>query len=256
MVSEFDTFLDNVVDCKRSHFNCLQNEDKICEKSFGRCVGKYPMVTNSTMRSLGVKDDHLLYRLIPDKWKNGISNAKNAIKNVIGKGKQKLVDMIKKGRVKIKEIIEKIETKIPDIIETIKTLPQMMGKIPAKLKCLLEKIKAIPSIVYKNVKGAVEFCQKRRIEECIFGSTTAAKLVCDLKYPVCVPAYLSCNTIAGNVIKICEHVIFEMFGNWLIGETNEVVDLISGMLLTPFLTIAQIFCAGPSFIASGCILTA
>merc|ERR1719494_1522644 len=164
--------------------------------------------------------------------------------------------MIKKGRVKIKEIIEKIKTKIPDIIETIKTLPQMMGKIPAKLKSLLEKIKAIPSIVYKNVKGAVEFCQKRRIEECIFGSTTAAKLVCDLKYPVCVPAYLSCNAIAGNVIKICEHVIFDIFGNWLIGETNEVVDLISGMLLTPFLTIAQIFCAGPSFIASGCILTA
>merc|ERR1719494_1156711 len=71
--------------------------------------------------------------------------------------------MIKKGRVKIKEIIEKIKTKIPDIIETIKTLPQMMGKIPAKLKSLLEKIKAIPSIVYKNVKGAVEFCEKSQL---------------------------------------------------------------------------------------------
>ena len=109
------------------------------------------MMTSSTMRSLGVDDDPLSYGLIPDKWKDGIIKAKNAIKTIVGKGKEKLGDLIKKGKVKIKDIIAKIKTNIPDIIKTIKELPEMMKQIPTKLKSLLEKIKAIPSIVYKNI---------------------------------------------------------------------------------------------------------
>ena len=258
LVYEFDTFLNNLVECRNTHLDCLKDGDKICEEWFSRCVGKYPMVSTSTMKSLGTDNDQSSYGIIPNKWKNAITKAKNAIKDFVGKGKDKIGNLIEKGKVKIKNIIQKIKIKIPDIIETLKALPETMEKVPSQLKSLLQKIKAIPSIVYKNVKKAVEHCQERRID-CIFGNSTAAKLACDLKYPVCVPTRLSCNVIAGNVIKMCERVldaVEEKFGipHYCAGDLIEM--MICMFTWMPIRIIATMICAGPSVIASGCILTA
>ena len=254
MASELDTFLDNLKKCRDTHINCLKNGDDICEKSFTLCVKKVPMMTHSTMKSLGIDDDPLSYGLIPDKWKNGIIKAKNAIKDIFGKGKEKLGDLIKKGKVKIKDIITKIKTNIPDIIQTLKALPETMKKVPAKLKSLLEKIKGIPSIVYNNIKSALEVCHERRLN-CIFGNSTAAKVACDLKYPLCVPATLSCRAVAGNVIKMCLRVFDGIF-QWLARDIpNSEPRSWLQLILMPIFVPGMIICAGPSVIASGCILS-
>merc|ERR1711962_1338155 len=117
VASDFDAFLENLLQCRDTHFNCLKDDDKACMESFSSCVAAYPMLTKSTIQSLGInEDDQVSYRL-KDKWKSAMSKVKSTIKSVIGKGK----DMIGKGKEKIKEIFEKVKRiKMTDILEPIK----------------------------------------------------------------------------------------------------------------------------------------
>jgi len=255
VASDFDAFLENLLHCRDTHFNCLKNNDEACTKSFGRCVAAYPMLTNSTIQSLGINgDDHVSYGL-KDKWKSAMSKVKSTIKSVIGKGK----DIIGKGKEKITEIFEKVKKiKMTDILEPVKKLSKVLKKIPAALKRLLEMIEGIPTLLHKNMKKAVDHCQKARLE-CRAGNSTAKKALCDMRFPACVPSYLSCKAIARPVMNACGMVtigaalgVCKLLGD-LDGDTvaGVLCLFITGGLMTP----AFALCAGPAYILTGCPLS-
>jgi len=258
VASDFDAFLENLLHCRDTHFNCLKNNDEACTKSFGRCVAAYPMLTNSTIQSLGINgDDHVSYGL-KDKWKSAMSKVKSTITSVIGKGK----DIIGKGKEKITEIFEKVKKiKMTDILEPIKKLPKVLKIIPAALKRLLVMLEGIPPILHKNMKKAVDHCEQDRLE-CRAGSSTAKKALCDVRFPACVPSYLACNAIATPVMTACGMVtagsafgICKLFGAWDgPGDAGAWIGFLCSFTLTALLIPAYAICAGPAYILTGCPL--
>ena len=150
------------------------------------------------------EDDQIAFGIIPDKWKDAVKGLAGVIKNLAVAGKDKIVEIIENGKGKIKDMIEKIKNiKMEDIVEAIKQIPEKIKKIPAKLKSLLEKIKAIPSIVYKSVKEAIGHYRNVRTECEDRASSTAKKFLCHLKFPPCVPHYLSCKPWASAYVEKC-----------------------------------------------------
>jgi len=252
VVADFDTYLDNLIQCRNKHFHCLKEDDKACEKSFGKCVGAYPMITNASMNSLIMhEDDQITFGIIPDKWKDAMKGLAGIIKDLAVAGKDKIVEIIAKGKGKIKDMIEKIKKiKMEDIVEAIKKIPEKIKKIPAKLKSLLEKIKAIPSIVYRSVNEAIGHCRNARTECIDRASSTAKKFLCHLKFPPCVPHYLSCKPWARAHVEKCAKHTDPC-------EKNEgfFESLICGIFVAPligfFQTIATSICSIPAYMLCG-----
>jgi len=247
---DLNTFLDNLLQCRNTHFHCLKNGG--CQESFSRCVQAYPMLRKSTVQSLNINEDGQLAYGFTDKWKSAVSKVKSTIESVIGKGK----DLVGKGKEKVKEIIEKVKKiKMTDILDPIKELVKTLKEVPAALKSLMEKIQSIPSLVSKSMKMAVEHCQGAR-QECKVGSSDAKRALCDIRFPACIPSYLSCNAIARPVMKACGKVTMAAVDAvcGFMGLAGDIGGMVCMLIAAIPGVLTGILCAGPAYILGGCPL--
>ena len=119
------------------------------------------------------------------------------------------------------------------------------GKVTGSIKDVLEKAKSIPGKVKDYLKKAVSECRAER-DSCKENLKFPANMVCDVKFPACIPAKMSCDPATSAAMAVCGKYIKKCDYN-----KGSEIDVLLCDIVT---TTAMAICTGPAKILSGCLL--